>query len=43
MWKPQYTGIVPGLVFDVKNNEAVNKSIRIWKNTILILVKILDL
>jgi hypothetical protein len=25
MWNPQYTGVVPGFVFDVKNNEIVNK------------------
>jgi hypothetical protein len=29
IWNPQYTGVVPGFVFDVKNNEIPNKIIRI--------------
>lgn len=39
MWNPQYTGVVPGFVVEVKNNAPVNKNIRIWNTTILIVFK----
>lgn len=34
IWNPQYTGVVPGFVFDVLYNEHANNTINVWKNNI---------